>query len=101
MALLDFQSLQAFISSSKFVYSVFRCRQNSILSAVAQSQFGLALPQAMHLVWCIDNTHSSGLAHEVHREAGAQDFTITPAQVRLLRNHAAIVRTLEDIYSWR
>ncbi|KAF8546736.1 hypothetical protein OG21DRAFT_1577578 [Imleria badia] len=49
-ALPDFQSLQAFISSSKFVYPIFRCRQHSILGAVALSQFGVALPPAMRLV---------------------------------------------------
>jgi predicted RNA methylase len=48
----------------------------------------------------IGGTHSSGLSHELQREAGfVQDFTIIPAQVR---NHAAIVQVaLEDIYSWR
>lgn len=102
IALPDFQSLQAFISSSKFVYSIFRCRQNSILGAVAHGQFGPALPQAMRLVKYLGGTHSSGLTHELFREADfSQDFTITPAQARLLRDHAAIVRTLEDIYSWR
>lgn len=46
--------------------------------------------------------HSSGLTHELQREAGfVQNFTITLAQGRLLRDHAAIVRALEDIYSWR
>ncbi|KAF8443021.1 hypothetical protein L210DRAFT_3153298 [Boletus edulis BED1] len=99
--LRDFESLQAFISSSKFIYSIFRCRQNSILGAVAHSQFGLALPQAMRLIKYLDRNHSSGLAHELQCEANSQDFTITPAQARLLRNHAAIVRALEDIYSWR
>lgn len=99
MALLDFQSLQAFISSSKFVYSVFQCRQNSFLSAVAQSQFGPTLPQVLRLVWYLDGINSSELAHEVNQKA--QDFMITPAQARILRGHAAIVQTLEDIYSWR
>lgn len=102
MALPDFQSLQGFISSSKSVYSIFRCRQNSILGAVAQNQFGPALPQAMSLVRCLGATHSSRLAYELQREVVlSQDLTITSAQARLLRDHAAIVRTLEDIYSWR
>ena len=100
--LLDFQTLQAFIPSSKFVHSVFRCRQNSILGAVAHSQFGPALPQATRLVKDFGGTHSSGLAHELQPETRfIQGFTITPAQARFLRDHAAIVRALEDIYSWR
>ncbi|KAG8214520.1 hypothetical protein J3R82DRAFT_9579 [Butyriboletus roseoflavus] len=102
MALPDFQSLQDFISCSKTVYSIFRCRQNSILGAVAHSQFGSALPQALRLVRCLGDTHSSILTYELQWEADfPQDFAITPAQARLLRDNAAIVRALEDIYSWR
>lgn len=57
----------------------------------------------MHLVRCLGDTRPSRLTYELlEREViFSQDITITPAQVRLLRDHAAIIRTLEDIYSWR
>lgn len=84
--------MQAFILSSKFVYSIFQCRKTSILGPVAHNQFGPNLPQAMWLVRYLGGTHFSGFG---------QDFTITRAQIRILRHHASIVRALEDIYSWQ
>ncbi|KAG9315864.1 hypothetical protein JVU11DRAFT_3513 [Chiua virens] len=97
----NFQSLWGFVVSCKFVYSVFRFRQNTILGAVAHNQFGPALPQAMDVVRRLGGTHASALVYD-HQDAHCSaEFVISPSQVRLLRDHAATIQALEDIYSWR
>ncbi|KIJ64403.1 hypothetical protein HYDPIDRAFT_111714 [Hydnomerulius pinastri MD-312] len=98
----DFQSLENFVLSSKFVYDVFQYRSSSIFRAVARNQIGSALPQALRLMKCITGKLGLRPVEELFQEADfAPQYNVSPAEARMLADNASVVKALEDVFSWR
>ncbi|EGN98506.1 hypothetical protein SERLA73DRAFT_183555 [Serpula lacrymans var. lacrymans S7.3] len=98
----NFSSLLSAILSSRFVYSVYKARPNSISRAILYNQLGAALPPALRLVRCgTDNFRQSPVSELCREDELANKPEITCDEAVKMSHHLKVVNELEDLFSWR
>ncbi|KAF8892980.1 hypothetical protein BD779DRAFT_1508087 [Infundibulicybe gibba] len=83
-------SLLSMARTSRSMYSTFKIRSSSLLSAVAHNDVGPAWPQALLLA-----------QYQSSPSLSAPNCKLTHDEIRILSRNAKVVRDLEDIFSWR
>lgn len=112
----DFDTLTTAIRSSKRLYNVFNAHPTTIKRYIAGSLCGHpdALPAAVRLVRLVlkgqynsdpedgeDDEPADVAPPQPVREENILDTAITRAEAELLGRYGNVVRSLEDLYSWR
>jgi hypothetical protein len=95
----DFSALRATILASKQFHTVFKTHPNSIIRAVAYNITGPALPQAMRVIR--HPSHSESTPSSTPWAESHPISPITGEEARNLTANAAIVSSLEDLFSSR
>lgn len=106
----DFNTLAVAIRSSKQLYDIFNAHPNSIKRNIAESLCGHSdvLPAALRLVRTVLNRQDdSDTEDEDDNVVSPQpeevmlDIPLTRTEAELLGRLGNVLRSLEDLYSWR
>jgi hypothetical protein len=106
----SFSALGATLLASKRFHTVFKTHPNSVLRAVAYNVTGPALPQAMRVVRFLQKQPNSEQDSEQDSSSAPPPtpwadtdpiLPITGEEARKLTENAAVVASLEDLFSPR
>ncbi|KAJ7939046.1 hypothetical protein B0H13DRAFT_2542819 [Mycena leptocephala] len=96
----DFETLQALILVCKALHAIFSKYPNSIITAVAYNLMGPAFREALnHIRYTVDDDSDGEAASDSPGPGDPSESPITAAETTLLRKNAAVVHSLEVLFS--
>ncbi|KAH0826234.1 hypothetical protein J3R83DRAFT_5692 [Lanmaoa asiatica] len=110
--LSDIHSLESFVLSSRFIYTVFDTHRASVLRAVVSNHLGPATPPAMRLFKVMMDVNSywhgwlaplpvTKLPREEDFQPNDLRIIVTMREAHVLATNHDVVQELESLYSWR